>query len=66
MYKRKSAKGLCCWHGCKEHATLRYATPGYNLQDNEEQLFCDAHWQGIKDIGPGNDESRIRRIIAAN
>ena len=49
-YKSKYVRGLCCWFGCKERATIRYATPGHNKRENEEQLFCGAHWAEVTSI----------------
>ncbi len=52
MYQSKYARGLCCWHSCKERAILRCATPGWNEKSNEEQLYCGAHWERVLSI-PG-------------
>lgn len=53
----KHDKGLCCFFGCHRKAAIRYATPGHNLKENEEQLYCQSHWnENIKGRALFNQE----------
>jgi hypothetical protein len=40
----KHDRGLCCWYGCQEKATVTVRTPGENIRDNEEFIVCPRHW----------------------